>query len=697
MGRRPGSSQWQRQVNRRAIQVNRGVIQVNQEQVQVQVSVNEGQSPVSLALSLGNDAVNSPSLESIISTPQSLISSSTPSSTIPSGTPMFAHVINMPDQRSRMTYLGSATSSMESLSDALDQERNINYDEIEAEQRLNSSENLLTKDCIADNNTSTGKSGEKIRINARRHIIRCFVPIGLLLLFTMIMTMIQVYSDQNSMVYFYGIHTKGQWDDMVSWMTLIQKNSTLRTAFPSILVSQNYGGYGQSGQVQLNTFLSEIQTKGNIEKSDEAMVSLNRQVLKINDFVLKRLDGLVENVKAIADLLVTFIFLMTILFLLLLPYVEAFKTRITRTLKSTPALVGSAGPAVSLSSDSLPARDRSSIPVCAGNASVPNLAPVLYHRGQSLFLFKHRWIHGLVFLRRLIMIVALNYLLRAFLVWMTIFPQESYECIPIWTDNIGQVICQAFQMVIGTRRACFDFMFSGHTSLTVICSWFWFVYSASVLLHPRRYYMDISEESIIKEEARGSINGSLNETPNANSSETLNGNSFDTLNATPSRLRKRHFAAYQKPRQKTTLSLILVWLIRAIFLALLSLVAIFMTISKIHYTVDIGVGLIIGTLLFWFYHALLSLFYYFHFRRDLLEEDSDNDQGFSSEESQHASSSKEESSRKKKREFKRQSNREIRDILVPLKSMNFFLSFIGYIDGYDLYQKDNIGYTGNLL
>lgn len=257
-----------------------------------------------------------------------------------------------------------------------------------------------------------------------------------------------------------------------------------------------------------------------------------------------------------------------------------------------------------------------------------------------MFLFPARYIHGLVFVRRFLFIVGLNYLFRAFVVALTILPQENAECVPVLRQSFWPVISGAVQMIIGTETACHDFIYSGHTSISTILCWFWIIYSSHALFHPRRYYLDLN-------------------------------------------LQPGETARLYKKKKRSKSSVAIIWAIRLLSLAYLISVAVCLVVSRIHYTIDVAIGLLVGTLFFWFWHALITLFYYFQFKSHILES--------------HASQFATHQKSPELEERRLRANMEIRDILVPIKRSNLAIRFVGWVDGYDLYVNDNIGYVGSTM
>lgn len=80
---------------------------------------------------------------------------------------------------------------------------------------------------------------------------------------------------------------------------------------------------------------------------------------------------------------------------------------------------------------------------------------------------------SLVLFRRLLIVVGLNYFFRACVLALTILPPGSLACIPKLRPSLFDKLADALWLIAGSQVCCYDFMYSGHTSLTTVCVWFW--------------------------------------------------------------------------------------------------------------------------------------------------------------------------------------------------------------------------------
>lgn len=194
-------------------------------------------------------------------------------------------------------------------------------------------------------------------------------------------------------------------------------------------------------------------------------------------------------------------------------------------------------------------------------------------------------IRTLIVFRRILCVGTLMYFVRAMLLRLMILPSEYPMCTPMLRQSFVERLYGAFRVASGLEITCYDFIFSGHTALTTVLAWFWSMYTVYFIF--------------------------------------------------PNKHKSSRFIRYM-----------VLWIIRFFSIAFLSLTVLFLIYSRSHYTLDIILGLIMGTFLFWIWHFLISLY---------------------SSMEQHP-------------------NEKVspKQIIVPIVSMNWLLRMSRWIDGGDL-------------
>lgn len=194
-------------------------------------------------------------------------------------------------------------------------------------------------------------------------------------------------------------------------------------------------------------------------------------------------------------------------------------------------------------------------------------------------------IRTLIVFRRILCVGTLVYLVRSMLLRLMILPSEYPMCTPVLRQTFAERLYGAFRVSSGLEITCYDFIFSGHTALTTMLAWFWAMYTVYFIF--------------------------------------------------PNKHKSSRFIRYM-----------VLWIIRVFAIAFLSLTVLFLIYSRSHYTLDVILGLIMGTFLFWIWHFLISLY---------------------SAMEQHP-------------------NGKVspRQIIVPIVSMNWLLRLSRWIDGGDL-------------
>lgn len=109
----------------------------------------------------------------------------------------------------------------------------------------------------------------------------------------------------------------------------------------------------------------------------------------------------------------------------------------------------------------------------------------------SFFLFNVVWIHrkriqfqGLVVLRRFLWIMSCLYLFRMMTFIVTTVPNPIHNCVPKYAkiDNFEAYISLIKDMASGRVSACTDNIYSGHTTLTIVILFSFWMYSGLLVL-----------------------------------------------------------------------------------------------------------------------------------------------------------------------------------------------------------------------
>lgn len=463
------------------------------------------------------------------------------------------------------------------------------------------------------------ESDPNIKVSALKHFIRTAIVVTLSLCLIFFNSNVQVWVDNEALRYFYDVTTKQQWNDFNNSMHIIKNNSIYANSFPNVLIQKKFGGLGQNG------VLPPIESLQNANFSTQP----HTQALLIDDIIFRDPKFEYLKIRSIADTLAHIIILLTAIFILVLPYFYVFKTMIKKRFFGKRCLKHGN------SNDTLEAANTTS-------------------KKSSLLLFPARFIHGLVFARRVLILMGITFFTRGLTVGLVVLPQESYECIPVLRSGILERIYGAFLMTFGGDPACHDFVFSGHTSVTTVLAWFWITYNTHALFHPKRY----------------------------------------VLSTEPTEEKESKFYTYRKSK-RSTLSSIIVWIMRIIAIAYVFAVGLCLIISRIHYTMDVVIGAVYGSAVFWLWHSLLTLFYMFQFRGHVVslkrkqKSKNMNTDGYVDDSSSYHVVVPEHDVRYRE---KLKSNIELRDVLVPITRLTWVLKFIGWCDGYDLYKYDGIGF-----
>ena len=127
---------------------------------------------------------------------------------------------------------------------------------------------------------------------------------------------------------------------------------------------------------------------------------------------------------------------------------------------------------------------------------------------------------------------------------LTILPPGSLACVPKLRYTLWEKLVAPIWLMLGLEVCCYDFMYSGHTSLTTVLVWFWILYLPGVVVNfqARRLVITICTE----------ILGAL-----------------------------------------------------LVFLMIFAL-----TTSRLHYSIDVALGLFIGSAAFWSWHTTICLYHY---------------------------------------------------------------------------------------
>lgn len=135
-------------------------------------------------------------------------------------------------------------------------------------------------------------------------------------------------------------------------------------------------------------------------------------------------------------------------------------------------------------------------------------------------------------------------LIRGCVLGLTILPPGSLACVPKLRYTFWEKIISPIWLIAGTEVCCYDFMYSGHTSLTTVLVWFWVLYLPGVVVN------------------------------------------------------------FNQGRIITTICT------KVIGALLVFLMISALTISRLHYSIDVALGLFIGSAAFWSWHATLCLYHY---------------------------------------------------------------------------------------
>lgn len=109
----------------------------------------------------------------------------------------------------------------------------------------------------------------------------------------------------------------------------------------------------------------------------------------------------------------------------------------------------------------------------------------------TFILFNVIWVHrkriqfqGLVVLRRFLWIMSCLYLFRTMSFIVTTVPNPIHNCVPKYANisNFEQYISLIKDMASGRVSACTDNIYSGHTSLTFVMLFCFFMYSGRLIL-----------------------------------------------------------------------------------------------------------------------------------------------------------------------------------------------------------------------
>lgn len=563
-------------------------------------------------------------------------------------------------------------------------------------------------------------------VTPSKHITRTLAVLFICLLMTFGMCLVHLWNDQRALVYFYNVTDSSSWSDFNNSMRTIlsqeisslaakgpsfhgeskdlstapkplasffpsfssyssfehHKVPLLRAKFPNPLLVPQLGGTGLKGKI---TDPNGTITNYPILLDDVIFRSIFPFLSYQNAFPTEEKSILAIRM---ARLVLIFTFIFVLLFLLCIPYYASFKTTITKRLQRVY---------MKIKRQDLQPNDE-------------DLEDNHPSAVTSIFLFPDRYIHGLVFVRRLLMITTFVVLIQSLMTCLTIFPNENPSCIPYYTDTWMDFMYRSLNIWIGSEQTCHSFIFSTPASVMMVLFWFVSVYGRHALLHPSKYVNLPTDEN--KDVSAGESSSSLYSQSENVKSSSLHGGIFA------------------------------LWILRLTLLSLNAFVAYCTLFARSHYLVDIGLGLIIGTLIFWLWHAMVTLYYYFQFKSHILEivdntivpgqpqagedvfmiqEDHGDDEnlmcnhegdentvckyGDDDGDDDACSPSNGPSSLDPspslfpvigglldKMDARLLANREVRDVLVPIKRTNAGLLFVGYIDGYDLYVSDNIGF-----
>lgn len=508
-----------------------------------------------------------------------------------------------------------------------------------------------------------------------RHIWRTVSVFILAAFLVYLMALVQVHLDNRLLRYYYGVYDKPSYEKFHSTIKIMaKKNHDFHTEFPAFLLDKKFGGFGFN-------LLEEL------EANSSTVVLHQPRSLKLCDIVTSNTPLDYQYLHIIADMLACCALVGTAAYLLFMPYFDVFKTKFAeriRKMKTNLKYSLSTGVRKLSSKCRTPLPEPTAGP-CPGGSSFQgsNCRLDNYH---SLFFFRARYVHGLVFIRRLFMIVGLNYGMRAMTLPLTILPPFNLMCVPKLRTTISEILIGALNMMAQTEICCHDFLYSGHTSLLTVCCWFWGVYASHVLFHPN-VLIDVDDSKNENIPPSGDENGGERWLSRgrylvasyipfwSKSTASANGDS-QTLSSPSPNERQRLF------KKKSTFVNFILYLLRILCGGSVLAMMVSLTLARLHYSADVLLGFLIGSSAFWLWHTSITIFYYVKFKSHILETDRyyhplsilPIDQiALEERKLVHA-------------------NREVRDVLVPIKEENLVMKFVGWVDGYDIYVKDNIGY-----
>ncbi|KAI8319349.1 hypothetical protein GQ54DRAFT_265473, partial [Martensiomyces pterosporus] len=87
------------------------------------------------------------------------------------------------------------------------------------------------------------------------------------------------------------------------------------------------------------------------------------------------------------------------------------------------------------------------------------------------------WQAKLVLLRRVAWMMATLYFIRSITISVTTMPPNVQGCIPVVSRNSHEMVKDILGMITGSRGACTDKIFSGHTTILTISFLFWSRYA----------------------------------------------------------------------------------------------------------------------------------------------------------------------------------------------------------------------------
>lgn len=333
-----------------------------------------------------------------------------------------------------------------------------------------------------------GKTNGEVRSLLFRHVFRVACLAVTFLIVGFVMAIVQVVVDNEALRYFFDVTEPDHWVAFQYSMHLIQEDPKLSEKFPAILISKKYGGEGDHGKLPQEYYPGGYPTPSN--RTSYPMIA--------NDVVFQTTLAKDPTLFRASDIICKGFILLTIIYIIVMPYFILLRKK---------------------------SRDKKT----------------------KLRIFLLSSIKSLTIFRRILCVAILVYGVRASLLRLMILPSETHVCTPILRRSFGEKLVGALRVVGGLEITCYDFIFSGHTAVVTIMTWFWAIYT--------QYFL---------------------------------------------------FPVKRKDNRVTRY--LVLWLIRLFAISFLVLEILLLLYSRSHYTLDIVLGFLMGTFLFWLWHFMISLY-----------------------------------------------------------------------------------------